>query len=78
MSDDKELPNVIHIVAKPLLERLKQWLAEHRYTYVNSRTGDGGCDTCGYGAEVFHELDPDALDREIDAFGESLRNEKRS
>lgn len=77
MEEDKELPAVLHIVGKPLLERLKNWLRDTRYNWTDQRQGPGGCETCGHGADTFEVVDMDALEREIDSFGESLRNERK-
>lgn len=57
-----------------MIEALKQWLLKHKYNYVTQEYGDGGCPTCGYGAEVREVVDYDALMLEIDRFSASFNS----
>lgn len=56
------------LVLKEFIRKLKTYLKDRTSDYTYTVHGEGGCETCGYGAPVYHDLDIAALETEIDKF----------
>ena len=59
-----------------MIEKLKEYLRENKFSFVHVEYGQGGCDTCGYGAEELDVLDFDDLEKAIDAFAKEFKESK--
>lgn len=61
--------NYTKAFAKALAEHLRGRVPE----FTEKEYGGGGCETCGYGGDVYDVLDMGRLEKEIDAFSKTFK-----
>ena len=62
---------------KHFAHQLKEFLRLNKSKWTTHEYGQGGCDTCGYGADEFDAVDMVELDKQIDEFCKSFSEKEK-
>lgn len=62
----------MNLTIKEFVRELKTYLRENTFRFTEDVQGRGGCPTCGYGADTYHDLDMDDLEEQIDEFAKTF------